>query len=207
MAELTLDERDDIISLLTINCGGCPDGGGDREALEQVSDDMLLELAANAIPAGVEKAQKGKKPMSAQQQNPEGEDQEKMDGEQTPATNSNLTEEQWLAQQPEFVRNSYRQVKKIQDQERNRLVSGIVANMGEDQKKTILPRLNAMDLDQLADFAKVFSGSSPAVNLQNQATPLALYMGADSPATNAGKDYDRSTFLPIPVINYNEKKA
>ena len=47
---LTQDERDDIVELLVSNCGGCPSVDEDREVLNAVSDDLLLELATNAIP-------------------------------------------------------------------------------------------------------------------------------------------------------------
>lgn len=116
-----------------------------------------------------------------------------------------MTDREWLESAPPTVRSAVQNAMEIEREAKSRIVSRLVANVGEPDAKTRLAtKLMTNSLPDLRDMAAMLPVTNDA--RQSQASPLApLYFG--DPAPTRTDNVDRDDVLDIPVLNYTEEAA
>lgn len=168
MAKLTANERTAIIAALVANTGcGCwkPE---DKEVLEGFSDNRLTELKANA--------------------------DEHLATNKENDVPKQLTREEFMAMAPPDIQEVISNAANIVRVEKTGLIEKLVANLKDDEKKTMTDLLNTKSLDEVRLFAKL------AVNAAPPTPPRPLVYGPTGSAmvtdTVNNKDTDAEEMTP-----------
>ena len=197
--------REQIINSLVEN--SCCYGEEDREELGGLSDNMLKSLHD-----GMERDLQQQAVINAAQQ---GFDDQQGDShvlnvetgkwevkprKEGPVNNTEtkpMTEEEWMAQAPEAVRNTLAHAQQIEKAERDKLAKTITANK---RNKFQEAELNAMRTPMLQSLAAL--AEEPTEQKATGPASRVSFFGATQPVVN--KEDDDKDVLPIPTINWKE---
>lgn len=228
-------QRELLIYDLTTNCD-CWKHPGDKEVLNGFTDAKLLQLkeaaakeqdnaaVANAAREGFQEGNKVHKYDAARKQfvtnavadpdDDDDDDDEKGKGKTMEKPNCNqLTDDQWLAQQPPGIQSAVRTALKVEKREKQRLVQRLTANLAEDKRARATERWMGKSLSELEEMAELVPAPvsrRPVTNEggdeeedSDRGVPL-FFGGGGGPVGNADDDND---YLPLPVTDYTENAS
>lgn len=228
--KLSEEDREVLVQELVGNCGCHED---DTAVLNGLTDDTLLQLAANAM-AGEEAAEET--PDGAEPEEEEVEPEEETPapekkgkkapvGNKTITTNSQakaMTEAEWLAQAPEAVREDLAYARNQKQIKKQETVDLLVANVAEDKKSGLVINLlkkSQVDLDLMVSLIPEPNEEytpQPTRNSRNSGGNaaqriVANYRGAAGSAVQPvrnGRNQGpkRDDILPIPTINWKAER-
>lgn len=196
------DQRKAVIDGLITNCECWQEG--DREALNKFSDDQLDRLKKQT-----EKAAEVQATLNARQKEEadKAAAQKKADDEKKAAelaANSQKdpkpkTEEEWLKDAPESVRNTLSYARQIEEEQRQKIIGTIVANVAEDKRDAKREYLATKSLTELRELEDLM----PAPAQPETRSRIPNYAGAAGPTGNTERK--KRTPMETPVINWKEK--
>jgi hypothetical protein len=194
MAKLSDEERGAIVDGLITNCEGCGWSEEDRDTLNSLSDVTLNSLKEQTAIVANAKKKKDEK----------DDDDEDEDEDEDEETTDNADVEAWLAKAPVAVQNTVRYAQRLEQRERDGLISKIVTNLEGQQKVRVLNRLSGKSLDELQDLAAL---APKPVKVRNSVLDQGpIYLGAAAPVSNrsGGSNLQGDHTDPIPpsIMDY-----
>ena len=211
MSKLTDDQRSSIVKELVSNCDCWKED--DAETLNGFSDDKLVALqnqskelaksqefesVVNAAKMGFE--DKDGNHIAFNSENQEWTTTPKKVEE--PTTNSNkapkpMTTEEWYAQAPEEVRNTFAYAKSIENKERESLIAKLVKYTPEDQKEAVANEFRKDSIERLRKLEAIVPERVEPVKRPS-------YAGSSVPTENFRVDNDLGDdLLELPNMDFD----
>lgn len=216
MPTLNQKKRSRIIEQLVSNCGDCGFVEEDREVLNDLSDDALVNVAnrlgqmamvanacaeadleCNELPDFIKKKIEAKK--EADTEDEDEEEEEPVEEEKTENRARTMSTQEWMRTAPTELQKAMRHAIAVENRERQAIVARLTANVADGDRERVTNRLKSKSIEELTDLLAMVPATEPAVE-----QPFAFnFSGAASPATANREQLD--DVLPLPVMNFDSK--
>ena len=212
---LTGEERQTLVEGIISNCDCWEDD--DREVLNSFSDGKLTMLAKHVIDENKEEFSNNAEDSKAKVSSPgdmsdddlEAEMEKRMAGKKKGmmAKNQvtdlpNLSPEEWIQRAPTEVQNTFRYAYQIEQQEKDKIIKQLVANLSGDTKRTQEERLQKRSLEELRGDLTLIpkpEQPKPTGNAAEDGSWLKNMIGS------AASHKDEFEPLLLPTINYEQE--